>query len=359
MAYDFIPNSAAEIEKEKAFKSTEYSKVYTYLFNKFKKKDPIALSKTSSEMKMIKITRSLQSVLDIKQLHALLKLNDVKLSFGEGSRGGRGVKNKGGQFEVDLTKDLITWWEGGTKYTNNATKPIIEELSTHYGWNKKSIKKFDVKQMGELNQKRPLIFSGKDAYIGTAGDPNIGKTVTDITVMADKKPIYLSLKATGTVTFFNAGVARIFIPDEMKKHKTVKNVNGLALLQILGIDPVKFTAVFNSYGTGVKRFTEDVTKKIDRPRMIKLLKSGIGYGFHYIHAKKPTEIHHFEMTKTKMASLANPMRCVAYYGGKTSGGKRIDIEVDTPNITLKFNIRNKQGGVYPSHIMCDYVFKKY
>ena len=47
------------------------------------------------------------------------------------------------------------------------------------------------------------------------------------------------------------------------------------------------------------------------------------------------------------------------YGGKTSAGKRVDIEIDTPNITLKINIRNKQGGVYPSHIMCDYIFKSY
>ena len=357
MAYDFIPNSALDISKEKVFKSLEYSKVYTYLVQKYKKKDPIALSKDAKEIKVVKITRSLQSVLDIKQLHSQLNLKDIKLSFGEGSRGGRGVKNKGGQFEIDLTQDLITWWEGGTKYKNPSTKPIIEELAKHYNWNK--VKKFDVKQMGELNQKRPLIFSGKDVFIGTSSTPNIGKTVTDITVTADNKPVYLSLKATGTVTFFNAGVAKIFLPDEMKKYGTIKNINGLALLKILGIDPQKFTAVFNSYGGNIKRYTEDVTKKIDRPRMVKLLKSGIGYGFHYIHAKRPTEIHHFEMNQSKMTSLANPMRCVAYYGGKTTGGKRVDIEVDTPFISLKFNIRNKQGGVYPSHIMCDYVFKKY
>ena len=113
MAYDFIPNSALDISKEKVFKSLEYSKVYTYLVQKYKKKDPIALSKDAKEIKVVKITRSLQSVLDIKQLHSQLNLKDIKLSFGEGSRGGRGVKNKGGQFEIDLTQDLITWWEGG------------------------------------------------------------------------------------------------------------------------------------------------------------------------------------------------------------------------------------------------------
>lgn len=357
MAYDFIPESAVDISKAKVFKSGDYAKIYTHLATKYKKKDPIALSKDPKEMKVIKITRALQSVLDLKQLQTLLKIKDVKLSFGEGSRGGRGVKNKGGQFEDDLTNDLNAWWEGSEKYQNPASGPIIEELAKHYKWNK--AKTFKAVQMGALNQKRPLVFSGKDVFIGTSGDPNIGKTVTDITVTADNKEVYLSLKATGTVTFFNAGVARIFLPDEMKKSGTVKNANGLSLLKILGLDPQRFAAVFNSYGGTVKRFTEDVTKKIDRPRMIKMLKSGIGYGFHYVHAKRPTEIHHFQMDQAKMNSLANPMRCIAYYGGKTSGGKRVDIEVDTPYISLKFNIRNKQGGVYPSHIMCDYVFKKY
>ena len=64
-------------------------------------------------------------------------------------------------------------------------------------------------------------------------------------------------------------------------------------------------------------------------------------------------------TKQFMNKLANPSKAIAYYGGMKSGGKRIDIVVDTPYITLKFNIRNKQGGVYPSHIMCDYSFKRY
>ena len=56
-----------------------------------------------------------------------------------------------------------------------------------------------------------------------------------------------------------------------------------------------------------------------------------------------------------MGKLAQPRSAIAYYGGKTSAGKRVDIDIDTPNIMLKINIRNKQGGVYPSHIMCDYM----
>ena len=92
----------------------------------------------------------------------------------------------------------------------------------------------------------------------------------------------------------------------MKKYKTIKNPQGLALLKMLGISPVSLAQVFNSYGGKMVRKQENVFNKLDKPRLIKFLKSGIGYGFHYVHAKKPTEIHHFEMTKSFMEKLARP-----------------------------------------------------
>ena len=355
MAYDFIPQSKSDITKAAVF-GAEYEAVYEYLSEKYKRKDPIALSKRPNEKRMIKVSRGFQSVTTTKEIAKAVDLKMAKLSFGEGSRGGRGVANKGGQFEKDLTDDLNAWWQD-EKLQNIHAKKIIDEMAHYYKWNK--AKTFDVDNAGALNQRRPLIFQGAQPYIGTAGDPNIGKIVTDITVMADKKPVYLSLKATGTVTFFNAGVTKFLVAEEMKKFKTIKNPQGLALLKMLGLSPVSLAQVFNSYGGKMKRKKENVFGKMDKARFIKFLKSGIGYGFHYVHAKKPNEIHHFEMTKSFMEKLAKPTSAIAYYGGKTSAGKRVDIDIDTPNITLKINIRNKQGGVYPSHIMCDYIFKSY
>ncbi len=355
MAYDFIPKSQADIQKAGVFLK-EHARVYEYLHKKFNRPDPIALSRKPAEKKTIKITRAFQSVTTIQELKQALKVNEVKLSFGEGSRGGRGVANKGGQFELDLTKDLDTWWEDETDYKSKHSKKIIDEMSSMYGWAKS--KKFDVNNEGGLNQKRPLIFTTQP-FIGTAGDQNIGKTVTDITVTSDKGPVYLSLKATGTVTFFNAGVTKYLIADEMRNHRTIKNKQGLMLLKMLGLKPKKLADVFNSYGGKQERSEENVFSKMEKEKFIKFLKSGIGYGYHYVHAKNPNEIHHFKMTREFMNKLANPVSAIAYYGGKKSAGKRVDIDIDTPYITLKINIRNKQGGVYPSHIMCDYTFKKY
>ena len=356
MAYDFIPKSNNDIEKAGVFMA-EHTRVYSYLFNKFKRPDPIALSKKNQEKKIIKVSRGFQGSVTLPDIKRELELNDVKLQFGEGSRGGRGAGNKGNQFEVDLGHDLNSWWNDEDNYKSKYSLPIIEEMSKMYDWEKS--KTFKVSVEGGLNQKRPLIFTNQP-YIGTPGDQKIGKTVTDITVETDgNKKVYLSLKATGTVTFFNAGVTKVLIADEMKKFGTIKNPQGRALLKMLGLSPEKLANVFNSYGGQMKRSQETVTSKMDKQKFIAFLKSGIGYGYHYVHAKKPTEIHHFKMTKAFMNKLANPQTAVAYYGGKTSTGKRVDLEIDTPNIMLKINIRNKQGGVYPSHIMCDYIFKSY
>ena len=356
MAYDFIPQTVNDIKKAGVF-GAEYESVYTYLSEKYNRKDPIALSKKPNEKRQIKVSRGFQSVTTIKDIQKAVKTDLVKLSFGEGSRGGRGVQNKGGQFEVDLTDDLETWWKDGSKYKSKFTEKIIEEMAKQYGWNKS--KKFDVDNAGGLNQRRPLVFQSGQIFIGKGGDQNIGSTVTDITVTSDNGPVYLSLKATGTVTFFNAGVTKYLIADEMKKFNTVKNPQGKALLKMLGLNPTKLATVFNQYGGKAFREKENVFGKMDKAMFINFLKSGIGYGYHYVHAKKPSEIHHFAMTKAFMNKLAQPRSAIAYYGGKTSAGKRVDIDIDTPNIMLKINIRNKQGGVYPSHIMCDYIFKSY
>jgi len=43
--------------------------------------------------------------------------------------------------------------------------------------------------------------------------------------------------------------------------------------------------------------------------------------------------------------------------GVDGKGKRIDIEFSNQYFDFKLNIRNKQGGIYPSHMMLDYKTK--
>jgi hypothetical protein len=43
-----------------------------------------------------------------------------------------------------------------------------------------------------------------------------------------------------------------------------------------------------------------------------------------------------------------------YYGGADGEGKRVDIVFESAKYIFKVNIRPKDRGVYPTHIMCDY-----
>ena len=52
----------------------------------------------------------------------------------------------------------------------------------------------------------------------------------------------------------------------------------------------------------------------------------------------------------------NLLKYKSYYGGKSKNSKRIDIEIITKSLIFNINIRNKQGGIYPSHIMCDFKY---
>ena len=45
------------------------------------------------------------------------------------------------------------------------------------------------------------------------------------------------------------------------------------------------------------------------------------------------------------------------YGGASGTGKRIDMIFETQSYEFKFNIRNKSGGVYPTHTNGDYTKK--
>ena len=76
---------------------------------------------------------------------------------------------------------------------------------------------------------------------------------------------------------------------------------------------------------------------------------------HYTGSK----LEFYEIDKEYMNSAATLIGDTVEinYGGATGKGKRIDMIFETQKYDFKFNIRNKQGGVYPTHSNGDY-YKK-
>lgn len=52
--------------------------------------------------------------------------------------------------------------------------------------------------------------------------------------------------------------------------------------------------------------------------------------------------------------IGNTIKSAVIKYPNDGNAKRIDIEVNLSNINFTFNIRPKNGGIYPTHFMADY-----
>jgi hypothetical protein len=354
MAFNFIPKSASEIIDSKMKNAHELAALWTHINNEFKgEKTPLALDKAKPTE--AKVARQFSFSFKLKDLQKITP--SVKLTFGNGSRGGGGAANKGLGFEREMVQDLLELRNEGVTSKKFKNKDFIKFMCKQLGLDESP---FEVDgNVGALNQRRPLVFQGRNIYIGSSNF-NIGEKVTDVTVYIEGKPIYLSAKYGGTVTFFNAGVATIFTTAEMKSG-LVKNPNGVSLLKMLGIDNARFCATFNQYDpankvkSSVGGGMDNVTNTVDKGVLQEFLKSGIGYGFVLVH-KQGSKVD-CQFMDYKVLEKASTIQSVHVKYPDPGAAKRIDVFVETPMFSLKINIRNKQGGLYPSHIMSDYKHK--
>jgi hypothetical protein len=358
-AYNFLPKSREDILNAPLKNAEKIAKAFDYVMKAQKgdkMEDPFAID--MSKPNSIKIHRSLEGDVDPAEMK---KMFGLSFSFGTGSRGNVGAGNQGNAFEKRLSKDL-----GQFVQTRDPEDPEFEypkfmkDFATKHLMDEKNIMILDE---GGLNKKRPLQYKNGRLAIESPRIQDIGKTVTDITIDASKENLYLSLKLGSTVTFFNIGVSKYLTATDLKNNK-VNNQIGAAILDLFGIDHQRYLDTFNKYDKNAapdKNGAQlvDVTRKVSMPKLVHFLATGVGYGYFLVHAKnaKPgSDIHWFEMTRAELPSHVYPTSVKVRYP-KEGTAKRIDIVIETKTFTFKVNIRNKQGGVAPSHIMCDYSIK--
>ena len=289
---------------------------------------------------------------------ATVPLTDLEKTeeFG-GQVGGKKV-NLGIQFEKDFYDSLncqVGCLNDNTKYQQAAQK-LITEINKKYSI-KGGLSQVDA--VGGKNQPRPLNYSG-GLYVTAGGKKtkDIGSTVTDITtVFGGIRDMYLSLKYGSTLTFINSGVGRIFTTsDYMNYFKNYNNPIGNAIFDMFAIDKIEYANVFNEYGKGYKGKKVDVTGSADKSAIEDLLQYAIGYGYWMVHGKSgSSNVDIYEMTQAYMKKASKITgKITLNYGGSSGRGKRLDIHLESSVYKFMFNLRNKQGEKYPSHIMCDY-----
>ena len=144
---------------------------------------------------------------------------------------------------------------------------------------------------------------------------------------------------------------RVFPRDAI----SVCGSDGIALLETLNIDNELFCRVFNEYGeTDFKQYHSKADEDYDSTKLFNLIQSGIGSGYWMLKGSgKGSDFYEITEAYSKQASTPTGKPNVLY-GGSDGMAKRVDITFESNEYFFKVNIRNKQGGLYPSHIMCDY-----
>ena len=331
--------------------------------------DGIERKYSTALVKNIVSLKGTRSVLELegkfagKRTKTKVKLNELEKTkeFGGQSTGVDGKKkvNLGIVFEkefVERLEECVSNKKCGGKYSKQASK-LLQTVSKAKG---SAVKK--IVHAGGGNQKRPIVLSGKVPLIEPKQAVKHGEKLTDITLVhANGSETYLSLKYGPSVTFINAGVAKDhFIQDEMKEG-LVKSESGKAILDAFGIDNSKFCKVFNDYGkTGGKKPVDPHKETISfNSTLLKpLLQTAIGANYWMIHALENGKVFMWEVSKqrnTQYAKISGD--ATIFYGGIQGRGKRIDVQFSNQYFDFQMNIRNKQSGLYPSHIMLDYTSK--
>jgi hypothetical protein len=284
-----------------------------------------------------------------------IKITEVEKSeeFGGQPSGGKKI-NLGNVFEKDFHNRLVECVTGRCckgKFAKEAEK-VIEQTSK--AMNSPVIK---VKHEGGKNTSRPIVLQGNNPIIEPAQPEAHGEKLTDITLTQENgQKSFLSLKYGDTLTFINSGVAKEHFTEMDMKDGKVSIKSGKQILKAFGVDNAKFCKVFNDYGSGTKQVDPHEFKvKLDKTTLKKLLQTAIGANYWMVHAEKNGSVYFWNVTKSRNNAYSNVTGdAILYYGGKQGRGKRIDLEFSNQYYDFQMNIRNKQSGLYPSHIMLDY-----
>ena len=262
-----------------------------------------------------------------------------KIEFGNGSIHGEYQGSGGFKYEKFVFTSLV----------NKLNNAEVTQIRKKININEKT--KFDYK--GRNKVKRPLRLVFDKLYLKY----NNAENISDIDIINNGIIQHISLKKTNLVTFMNIGIRTTLKECEIMNGCIINSI-GVKLLSILNIDNKKFCQVFNNYHNNDISTIENDSIKIQEKssfadELYKFILQAVSKDYWVLH-KTNNEIK-FYWVNDILKDLY-PESGIVYYGGKSGTGKRIDVIIKTKKMELNFNIRHKNGGIYPSHIMCDYKY---
>lgn len=345
MAYNIFPKSKEDIQSLDISDDIkeELIDLLIFLQNKYNIEDPISLD--LSKIKKVKIIRALQTTLNLSNIKSKYSLD---LSFGNGSRGNRGLNNTGLQFEVLFTNNLLKYVNGNDKDIPKIYLNLFDDMLKLKIFQNKIIK--NVKHIGSSNNKRKLkIFNNKLTIENTN---NTNQIISDVIIETNKNDIYCSLKYGNTVTLINTGIKQ-YIPTTFFNGKFTNE--GKLLLNFFEIDINRFVNIFTNYKQEMikQKFEKDIVEIKNTNKIKDFLRDILGVNYLYIHfLNNKYKLFYIDDKFINKLLSGNGKGYILY--PKDNTVKRIDIKYELPNINVKFNIRSKDGSIYPTHLTADY-----
>lgn len=286
---------------------------------------------------------------NIVKKYGLPEWNKIFKGDFSGYTNGLASKNRGNAFEIDFVENF---------------KYYADDFANCVGTDTDNLYNATLDLVGGLNNKRPLTIHNGKVIVGdiaTSGD-----SLADVVINADKK-YNASLKFGSSVTFINCGTGKIFTRQEFNKYKTTGEYEptkeGEQLLNFFGIDHNRFADIFVNYKGSDKRKhsakdSVDVTDCAKTKEFYEFIKSVIGYNYVLVHKSNTGQIHYYNlMTEKDLNNFIGKVQSMEVLYPNDGSAKRIDIALETTNLKIKFNIRSKDGGIEPTHLMSDYTIK--
>ena len=134
------------------------------------------------------------------------------------------------------------------------------------------------------------------------------------------------------------------------------------MLDFFGLDHERFASIFANYsGKGKRNGAKDIVDVTDSAKtkqFMEFLRTVIGYNYVLVHKMDNGKIHYYNlMTPKDLDNFIGKIQSMEILYPQNGDAKRVDIVLETTNLKIKFNIRSKDGGIEPTHLMSDYTIK--
>mgnify|MGYP003678455461 FL=1 len=250
--------------------------------------------------------------------------------------------NVGQQFEDKITSNL--------KDAIGLSMSDIEDEQTKQILNKLNINPQDltkVDQTGGQDTKRTIN--------PEAGPQDRGKTISDVTVIANNKPYYLSIKNKTGDNIYNGGtISSITYNKEDNKvefDQSKYNSDKLkqSVFNMFDIDPIKVTDGLNDYieDKGTEPSWQDVN--IDKDEVMGFIGSAVDYGYYYVREEgNGVKVIHLESPEDVDKLIGKITYAKVKYPGKgvKSTYARVGLKDSEQGLRyIEVQIRNASGGI--------------